>query len=166
MSAIRFFVHGIPVPQGSKKVIRGNVVEMADARLRSWRQDVALTAKQAMEGRLPWQGPVMVAVSFYLVRPKAHYGTGKNSERLKPQAPAYPSVHPDIDKLCRSLLDAMTGIVFHDDRQVVMLQAGKFYGAPGMECEVAETLASAHDVEQQRQIADGQEQENQDDRQA
>jgi hypothetical protein len=39
MNEIEFTVYGQPVPQGSKKVIRGNVVEMADARLRSWRLD-------------------------------------------------------------------------------------------------------------------------------
>jgi len=151
----------MPVPQGSKRVIRGNLIEMADARLRSWRQDIAAVSSQQMQGHLPWQGPVMVAISFYLPRPKAHYGTGKNSERLKPQAPAYPATHPDIDKLIRSVLDAMTGIVFHDDRQVVVIQAGKYYGQPGMDCQVAETVASAHDVEQQREVADGQEQEDQ-----
>jgi crossover junction endodeoxyribonuclease RusA len=161
MSAISFFIHGMPVPQGSKRVIRGNLIEMADARLRSWRQDVAAISSQQMQGHLPWQGPVMVTLSFYLPRPKAHYGTGRNAERLKPQAPTYPSTHPDIDKLIRSVLDAMTGIVFHDDRQVVVIQAGKYYGQPGMDCEVAETVASAHDVEQQREVADGQEQEDQ-----
>lgn len=129
--------------QGSKKVIRGHLIEMADARLRSWRQDVASAASEAMDNERPWQGPVMVVLNFFLPRPKAHYGTGRNAETLKPSAPAYPSTHPDIDKLTRSVLDALTGIVFHDDRQVVMLQVGKFYGQPGMDCEVAPTQARA-----------------------
>ena len=138
--AIQFHVHGQPVAQGSKKVIRGHLIEMADARLRSWRQDVAATASQAMT-RLPWQGPVMVTLSFYLPRPKAHFGAGRNAEKLKPAAPTYPATHPDIDKLARSVLDALTGICFHDDRQVVALSVGKFYGQPGMDCEVAPTQA-------------------------
>ena len=143
MSGVSFHVYGQPVAQGSKRVIRGNLIEMADARLRSWRQDVAAVASEQMTDR-PWQGPVMVTISFYMVRPKAHFGTGKNAEKLKPQAPAYPATHPDIDKLARSVLDALTGICFHDDRQVVALALGKFYAeSPGMDCEVAPTQAKA-----------------------
>jgi Holliday junction resolvase RusA-like endonuclease len=137
-TAIQFFVHGLPVPQGSKKVIRGNLIEMADARLRSWRQDVASAAKNAMsqEGAEAGIEPVDVRLMFFLPRPQGHYGTGKNANRLKPSAPATPTVHPDLDKLCRSVLDALTGIVFRDDKQVVSLTAAKLYSdgdsSPGL----------------------------------
>ena len=137
-TAIQFFVHGLPVPQGSKKVIRGNVIEMADARLRSWRQDVASAAKNAMtqEGAEAGIEPVDVRLMFFLPRPQGHYGTGKNANRLKPSAPPTPAVHPDLDKLVRSVLDALTGIAFRDDKQVVSLTAAKLYSdgdsSPGL----------------------------------
>jgi crossover junction endodeoxyribonuclease RusA len=42
---------------------------------------------------------------------------------------------PDIDKVCRAVLDALTGILYRDDAQVVALSAVKTYadgyGAPG-----------------------------------
>jgi len=113
-TAIQFFVHGLPVPQGSKKVIGRNVIEMADARLRSWRQDVASTAKSVMaqEGAEAGIEPVDVRLMFFLPRPQGHYGSGRNANRLKPSAPATPAVHPDLDKLVRSVLDALTGVCF------------------------------------------------------
>ena len=37
---------------------------------------------------------------------------------------------PDIDKLARCALDALTGIVFRDDAQIVDLHATKRYGEP------------------------------------
>jgi len=140
--AIQFTVYGLPVPQGSKKVIRGNVVEMADARLRSWRQDIAVASREAMEGASPYIEPVDVRLMFWLPRPQAHFGTGRNAEKLKPSAPIAPSVHPDLDKLVRAVLDALTGIVFRDDKQVVSLTASKLYAQdsfhPGMMGSVME----------------------------
>jgi Holliday junction resolvase RusA-like endonuclease len=137
-TAIQFFVHGLPIPQGSKKVIGRNVIEMADARLRSWRQDVASTAKSVMaqEGAEAGIEPVDVRLMFFLPRPQGHYGSGRNANRLKPSAPATPAVHPDLDKLVRSVLDALTGVCFRDDKQVVSLTAAKLYSdgdsSPGL----------------------------------
>lgn len=134
--AIQFTVYGLPVPQGSKKVIGKNVIEMADARLRSWRQDVAAQARAAMEGASPFIEPVDVRLMFWLPRPQNHFGTGRNAERLKPSAPIAPAVRPDLDKLTRAVLDALTGIVFRDDKQVVGMTLSKLYAQdsfhPGM----------------------------------
>lgn len=38
---------------------------------------------------------------------------------------------PDIDKLCRAVLDGLTGVVFKDDSQVVSLYALKERALPG-----------------------------------
>ena len=38
---------------------------------------------------------------------------------------------PDLDKLLRSVLDALTGIVWVDDSQVVIISARKDFGQPG-----------------------------------
>ena len=124
---IQFTVYGLPVPQGSKKVIGKNVIEMADARLRSWRQDVAATAREAMKGASPYVEPVDVRLMFWLPRPQAHYGTGRNAGKLKASAPIVPAVSPDLDKLTRAVLDALTGIVFRDDKQVVGMTLSKLY---------------------------------------
>jgi len=133
---LQFKVYGMPVAQGSKKVIRGHLIEMADARLRTWRQDVAGAASEAMAGTLPYSEPVSLRLNFFLPRPRGHFGSGKNKEKLKPSAPEFPGVHPDLDKLARSVLDALTHIAFHDDKQVVMLTLAKFYAdedfRPGM----------------------------------
>jgi Holliday junction resolvase RusA-like endonuclease len=37
-----------------------------------------------------------------------------------------------VDKLCRAVLDALTGILYHDDAQVVSLNASKRYGVASM----------------------------------
>lgn len=60
------------------------------------------------------------------------------------QAPAsakkrtHPSVKPDIDKLQRAILDALSGVAFADDAQVVRAWADKVYGPVDMVCVTVE----------------------------
>jgi Holliday junction resolvase RusA-like endonuclease len=68
-----------------------------------------------------------VECTFFLERPKAHCGTGRNEGIVKDGAPAYPVVRPDADKLLRAVLDALTGRVWADDAQVVVATARKRY---------------------------------------
>ena len=42
---------------------------------------------------------------------------------------AYPTVAPDLDKLVRAVLDALTGICYLDDSQVTDIRASKVYGS-------------------------------------
>lgn len=62
----------------------------------------------------PTLNPVRVELVFYFTKPKS----------VKRD---YPSVKPDIDKLCRTVLDAATGRLFKDDSQVIVLNARKEY---------------------------------------
>lgn len=143
-----FDVFGTPAPQGSKKAFPGkrkdgtytgkfSLVESAGDRLKEWRAEVqaaAMVAKVHAEWA-PASGPVMVEIVFYLPRPKAHYGSGRNAGVLKDSAPAVPTTRPDSDKLARAVLDALTmAAVYVDDSQVVELRAGKRFAdsrAPG-----------------------------------
>jgi len=48
-------------------------------------------------------------------------------ERPKSVKREYPSVRPDIDNYIKSILDALQGIVFKDDGQIIKLYAEKIY---------------------------------------
>jgi Holliday junction resolvase RusA-like endonuclease len=77
----------------------------------------------------PVEYPVSVSLLFVVSRPKSHFGTGRNAKTVKASAPAFP--HQDIDNFVKGALDALTGCVYADDRQVIELQARKVYGSPG-----------------------------------
>jgi crossover junction endodeoxyribonuclease RusA len=64
-------------------------------------------------------------------RPKGHYGSGKNELTVKNSAPKYPDKKPDCTKLLRALEDALTGILWIDDSQVVRQVVGKSYADTG-----------------------------------
>ena len=52
---------------------------------------------------------------------------------------SYPSVPPDLDKLIRAALDALTAIAYRDDAQVTEIRAAKCYGDyPGVQITFSE----------------------------
>jgi Holliday junction resolvase len=60
-----------------------------------------------------WDGPVGIKISFGIAAPIN-------------QKHGYPK-RPDLDKLVRSVLDALTGTCYRDDSQVIMLTAEKMW---------------------------------------
>jgi crossover junction endodeoxyribonuclease RusA len=127
---LEFVVAGIPAPQGSKRAfVRGGRVSLVEscARVKPYRALVSLAASQART-EAPTRLPVGIGIAFVFVRPKSHY-TSKGE--LRAGAPSFPG-KPDVDKLCRAVLDALTGILYHDDAQVVSLSASKRYGVASM----------------------------------
>jgi Holliday junction resolvase RusA-like endonuclease len=60
---------------------------------------------------------------FVLKRPRKHFCADGS---LRVDAPKYP-IQSDIDNLVKLVLDAMQGILYHDDRRIVVLFAGKAY---------------------------------------
>lgn len=125
--AVQFWVAGAPRPQGSfiARVVKGQayVVPVNDAALKAWRGNVRARAQEAWSmspaGPAPLQGGIRLRVQFSFVRPKTQQGR------------AVPHVKPDLDKLCRAVLDALTGVVYEDDAQVVTLTASKIYRPTG-----------------------------------
>jgi crossover junction endodeoxyribonuclease RusA len=128
-------VRGIPAPQGSKRHVGGGrMIEMSKA-VGPWRDAIRTETQNTLQGGPPMGGAVHVAVTFWLPRPKGHYGSGRNAAQIRPGAPAYPAGKPDLDKLARALLDGLTeGGAWKDDAQVVYIAAAKVYAdgeAPG-----------------------------------
>lgn len=129
---LTFSVEGTPRPQGSTRAIvtktgQAVVVNARRESLGVWRADVREAAHRAVvdEGDAgPYPGPVALDLSFFLTRPKAHYRTDGT---LRPSAPELHDRRPDVDKLARAVLDALTGVLYVDDAQVCRLNACRFW---------------------------------------
>ena len=128
---VSFHVDGIPATKGSARAVNnkhtGRAMLLASASRKnerdqkSWAEAVAWMCKAAMRGRAPLTGPVSVRIDFYLPRPKTV------------RAPR-PIAKRDGDKLLRCTWDAMTGIAYADDGQIVEWPGGKHFAdacAPG-----------------------------------
>jgi Holliday junction resolvase RusA-like endonuclease len=131
---LRFTVHGIPAGQGSGRAFihtRADGRQIArvthdSAKTMPYRESVArvasLEARAAPEKAFPALRGTRIEIFIVFVLPKPA-SAPKRKE-------TFPVKKPDIDKLCRAVLDALTGIVFEDDSQVVRLEARKEYGMP------------------------------------
>lgn len=79
---------------------------------------IAWEAKKAFGSRKPLEGAASLIVGALFAYPK--------SWSLKQRVKAKTS-KPDIDNVVKLVKDALKGVAWKDDAQVVYLQAGKFY---------------------------------------
>jgi Holliday junction resolvase RusA-like endonuclease len=159
VTAISFTVNGVAATAGSKKGFynktSGRVIITDDsARSRPWKAQVSDAAAEAMtfhsdDGtsgyRTPLEGPLHLQVVFWITRPKGHFGTGRNAGKVKAGAPWAPTVKPDLLKLARAVEDALTGIVYRDDAQIVTEYLQKVYTPEGARTDVRVAELAAPD---------------------
>jgi Holliday junction resolvase RusA-like endonuclease len=143
MNGLIFTVPGIAQPQGSARAFTyhrkpekgggiGARVDSDNPKLKAWRRDVGTAAQAALRlarGAI-LTGPVRVCADVYLPRPQS----------MRAERPHI--TRPDIDKIGRGLLDALTGVLFNDDGQVAQLKLTKAYAQPGTQpCVVVSVRA-------------------------
>ena len=114
---IELEVFGDPAPQGSKRVVRGRLIE-ASKKLKPWRAAIEAACQPYASDNIHL-GPVRLEVDFYLPRPPS----------VKITKRPVPIVPPDLDKLVRAVGDGIgqSGWIWGDDSQVVEVFARKFY---------------------------------------
>ncbi|ADF42492.1 RusA-like Holliday junction resolvase [Synechococcus phage S-CBS3] len=124
-----FTVWGIAAPQGSKRHVGKGVMLESSDRVRPWRQDVRFAALEERPSNWDMATPMRLDLVFWFPRPASHYGTRNGISYLKANAPIEPvsARIGDIDKLQRAVFDALTGVAYLDDRQVVEVEARKAY---------------------------------------
>lgn len=142
---IEFFVPGCPQQRGSKipSLIprrgggfiekNGRPITVArddNPKSTDWMNFVRLVAAEHNDGELI-QGPVEVLATFHFQRPGYHFGTGKKASVVKLSAPTWHDKSPDLDKLQRSIGDALTGTVIADDKQICRWTAEKRWTTRG-----------------------------------
>lgn len=136
---ISFTVYGEPVAQGRPRASTfGGFVRMYDPKKSSDFKDyVRLAASQHAPGKL-LEGPLVLQLRIYKPIPKSF------SKKKTAQAEAgqlRPTNKPDVDNYVKGIKDALKGVIWKDDSQVVDLVAGKYYGErPRVEITISEVM--------------------------
>lgn len=119
------FVPGTPVPQGSTRafVVNGRArITAANTKTKPWRADIQAHVSEVIrDGILCPDGAVGLDLEFVMPRRAAE------PKRITPPH----TRKPDTDKLIRAVLDALTGLVYTDDSQVIAIRAAKRTAAIG-----------------------------------
>ena len=122
-----FHVLGLtPAPQGSKRHVGGGRMVESSAKVKPWRESIRQEALKT--GLAITAEPVYLHLLFRFRRPQGHYNA---KGEIKASARIEHITRPDLDKLCRSTLDGLTGVLFKDDSQVAFLVASKEYALAG-----------------------------------
>lgn len=117
---VKFEVVGAAKPKGSMKAFipkgwNRPVLTSTNASVKTWEQTIRNVAQDYANTYTT--DSVRVRLRFALPRPKSL------SRQVKPSH----TKRPDVDKLARAALDALTGILWKDDSQVTSLNASKIY---------------------------------------
>lgn len=130
MSAISFTAYGTPAPKGSTRAFvpkgwKRAIVTEDNKHTRPWAaivQDAAIMAGGGAGTAIEFQkgSPVRLEIRFIMPRPKS-----------LPKRVRRHVKKPDLDKLVRAVKDALTGVTWVDDSQVVQVEAEKQYAING-----------------------------------
>jgi Holliday junction resolvase RusA-like endonuclease len=94
------------------------------AATRAYEKALAMTAKVAMRGRKPLDGPLRLVVTAFMPIPRS-WSAKKRDAALA--GTIRPTVKPDWDNTGKGASDALKGIVWADDTQVVDGRVIKLY---------------------------------------
>ena len=139
---VHITVYGAPVPKGRPRLstFNGHARAFTPAKTRRYEDLIRLEAGRVMEGRDQLQGPTRVHIRAYVPTPQAiakHKAKGPAAEAGELR----PVTKPDVDNFAK-VIDALNGIVWPDDNQVVELTVEKFYSArPRLEMVAVEIAA-------------------------
>ncbi|MAH46402.1 Holliday junction resolvase [Candidatus Pacearchaeota archaeon] len=128
---ISFIIPGPAKGKGRPQFVRATGIAFTPKATRIQEAFVKSLAAKAMNGKSAFEGPVSLRVEVWV-------GVAKSWTKKKKEAAltgkAKPTGRPDLDNLIKLLADAMNGVVFKDDSQIVHLEARKDY------CDEAKTF--------------------------
>lgn len=120
-------VSGHPQGKGRARAFRrGNHIgHYTPAKTRSYEGTIRYAAQQEMGRSLPFDGPVFVQLTAIFDIPKS-YSRAEKANAMT--GSLKPTKKPDIDNIIKAWVDAMNGVVFKDDCQIVRGEYAKVYG--------------------------------------
>lgn len=151
----RFTVPGHPVAQGSmtgfvdKRSGRVQLKPSNERQLKAWRKLIIDEAQALAEHHGQLTGPLEVDAEFRFQMPPS-----RSPKAIRDLGRWPMEVQPDIDKLVRAVLDALTlsGLI-HDDRQIAVVHASKHeYVASWTGVDIAIRRASVFPLEVEPEV--------------
>lgn len=116
-----FTVPGIPVAKGRPRVTK--YVTYTPQKTKDYENLVRWSCKSKYKDK-PLNGPIRVDIIFYMLIPK---GTSKKRTKAKIKGDILPTKRPDWDNMAKAITDALNGIAYNDDNQIVETHIYKYF---------------------------------------
>lgn len=142
MQRIKFTIPGEPAGKARPKfsTFNGHVRAITPKQTVSYENLVKLSFGQAYPGAKPIEKdvPLLVTITAFFKIP-ASVSKKKRQEML--DFKISPTKKPDCDNIAKAVLDALNGIAYYDDSQIVTLTVDKLYSdTPRVEVEITEEM--------------------------
>lgn len=138
---ISIIIPGEPVPQARPRAARiGNGVRFYNTpAVENYKKAVQQYARLAMRSRPPLTGALALEIKIFRGIPKS-WSAAKKAAALRGEI--QPIQKPDLSNYIKLLEDALNGIAWEDDSQIVLYQdCSKNFGAtPQVEIHIKEVL--------------------------
>jgi len=123
--SIAFLIPGQPQGKGRPRAttINGHARMYTPAKTRGYEAEVWEAYRKAGGGML--DGNLSMTIKAYREIPKSW-----NKQRRQDAAMKFCDTKPDIDNIVKVICDALNGVAFKDDAQVVEVKAQKRWGLP------------------------------------
>lgn len=137
---VTYMVYGEAVGKGRPRFARrGNFTSTyTPQKTKTYEDEIKMMASAAMGSSEPLETPITVAIYISIGIP-ASFSKKRYKDAL--ENIEKPMKKPDIDNIAKCFLDAMNGIIYLDDKQVVNLHVKKVYAeTPCVQVMVSECL--------------------------
>ena len=122
----KFIIYGEPKGKGRPRFTRAGTA-YTPTQTRDYEKLVQQSFRIANRGMQPYSKDIALSVSI-----EAYFGTPKSASRIKRSQMLSHSIRPlkkpDTDNIAKIVLDALNGLAYYDDAQVVELILTKQYG--------------------------------------
>jgi Holliday junction resolvase RusA-like endonuclease len=119
---LSFDIDAEPVPYARMRATWKTKTLYSPKRQQDYKKAVATLATVQMKkfGWQPTSLPIELHITCHYVKPKSWSAKKRNSPQFK-------TGKPDIDNLAKIIMDALNGVVWHDDAQIIFLTVSKDY---------------------------------------
>lgn len=125
---IQFTVYGTPVGKGRPKfsTFNGRAAAYTPQKTVNYENLVKLSVQQQQKGLKPFDKdvPLQADIIAYFPIPKS---TSKKKREAMLNGEMYHTKKPDADNITKCILDALNGIAYYDDSQIVYVRVKKNY---------------------------------------
>ena len=133
---IKFEVPGEPVAKGRPRFIRATGHAHTPAKTVNYETRIQEIFAHRFPGFVPLTGPVWLTLGVNMTIPAS---ASKKRRAAMLAHEIFPTKKPDIDNIVKIVGDALNGLAFADDKQIVVLAAAKYYSVrPRLEIEISE----------------------------